>query len=284
MPKFYNRRWELSVNNKVFIPATIDGREFKIIFEIVIDYGAFISYADISIYNLSQNTIGKLLKKGSSISLKAGYVNNIDFIFKGSIINAFKGRVGPDTIINIIARSRNQLNTTISETLGVDVKITTILKTLATSLGYPLIINEKDFDNIQPYPRGYVMSGDPRSYLDKLALTHDFSYVIENNTLVITRNTSFRPGTPFEVSQRNGMEGIPEITEIGCDAVVRLSPQLKIGGRIDVKSELSSFNYGNLYFQDIPASSGKGVYRIFKLRHSGDSHGSNWSTEITAKR
>ena len=80
------------------------------------------------------------------------------------------------------------------------------------------------------------------------------------------------------------MEGIPEITEQGCDVSLRLSPKVKIGGRIDIQSELRTFNFSNLYFQDIPENAGKGIYRVFRLTHVGNTKGDDWTTKVTAFR
>ena len=71
MTDFYNRRWEITLDDQVFIEAT-DGQQFKMDFTVIIDFGGFISYADIAIYNLSQDTKTKVLKKGAKIGLKAG--------------------------------------------------------------------------------------------------------------------------------------------------------------------------------------------------------------------
>ena len=45
--------------------------------------------------------------------------------------------------------------------------------------------------------------------------------------------------------------------------------------------ELDEKNFSNIYFQDVPAQAGKGVYKVQRLSHSGDSWGDNWSSTIT---
>ena len=249
MTDFYNRRWEITLNDETFIEAT-DGQQFKMDFTIIIDFGGFVSYADIAIYNLSQDTISKVLKKGVKIGFKAGYVDTIDFIFKGTINNVLKERVGPDVITRIVARGGSQPQTAlINTTMGVNTTVVDAIRNCASVMGYPLVINPDDFANASPFAKGYILSGDPRVKMDELADAFGFSYVVENDRLVVVADGKFRQGSPLVVDQFNGMEGIPEITEQGCNVSLRLSPKIKIGGRIDIQSELRTFNFSNLYFK-----------------------------------
>ncbi|AFC22736.1 hypothetical protein VchM-138_0057 [Vibrio phage vB_VchM-138] len=284
MSKFYDRRWELLLNDVTFISETA-GRQFKMTFNVIVDFGGYVSYADIAIYNLSQDTIGKLFKRNTSVGLRAGYVESIDYIFKGRINNILRERVGPDTITRIIAIGGTQPATQqVNATLGVNSTIVDIIRQCATAMGYPLVIKSGDFSGINPYPRGYSLNGDPRGYLDKLAQAHEFSYVIENDRIVVVGKDSFRDGAPYEVNERNGMQGIPEITENGADVSLRLSPRVRIGGRIDIQSNLATFNFSNLYFNQIPETVGKGIYRVFRLNHTGDTWGDEWTTRVTGFR
>lgn len=278
------RLFEVLLNDQSFISETT-GKQFRIVFNILIDFGGYNTFLDLAIYNLSQDTASKLYENETSIGLRAGYEESIDYLFKGAIRNVFKERNGPDVITRVIARGGTSFNKpTINQTFDKNANIVEIIRACCSSIGYPVIIDDSQFSDVQPYIRGKVLSGDPRRYLDELAQTHGFSYVIDNDRINVVRNDSYRDGSPHIVSERTGMEGIPEITETGCDVNVRLNPKIKIGGRIDVQSEFRTFNFSNLYYQDIPAKAGSGVYRIFKLEHVGDSWGDNWTTKITGFR
>lgn len=284
MRRFYSRVWELAIDDKTFIAST-EGRQFRMVFNILIDFGGSISYADIGIYNLSSDTASKAFKTGSNVSIKAGYPDTIDFIFKGRITNILYERQGPDTITRLIARGGSQPDTqSVNKTLGENVKLIDIIKELATAMGYPIVINENDFVNVPPYIRGKVLYGDPRQYLDELANTHKFSYLIENDRLIVVADNSFRDGNPFIISESTGMEGIPEITETGSDVSLRLTPKVKIGGRIDIQSEFKTFNFSNAYFQNIPPAAGTGIYRVYRIVHTGDTYGDTWTTKVTGFR
>lgn len=282
MSEYNGRLFEVSINNSVFIERT-DARQFKMTFEALQDFGGFTSLLDISFFNLAQSTSNNAFKRGENLTLSAGYRETIDVIFSGNIKNVLRERRGPNTVTRVLARGGRLVTDrdVIAKSLGSNVKVVDLIKACADSLDYPLVIEESDFSDIPPYARGYTLYGDPQQYLDKLALTHDFSYNLENERLVVVRNNSFRKGSVHEISQFTGMEGIPEITEVGADVTVRLNPKIKIGGRFEIKSQLATFNFSNLFFRDLPESAGKGEYRIFRLAHSGDSWGDMWSTKVT---
>jgi hypothetical protein len=285
MSSYNNRRWQLLIDGMVLIEQTA-GRQFKCVFEILHDFGGYTSYGDIALYNLSTDTANKALKRGAVLTLRAGYVDTIDTIFVGTIRNVLRERQGPSTITRLICRGgklpgeQGQIN----ETLGNNAKVTEVIRACATAMGYPIVMDDDQFSDIEPYPYGYTLSGDPRVYLDNLTEAHQFDYVIENERMVIVRRGAARQGDVTVVSQFTGMEGIPEITEVGVDVTVRLNAKIKIGGKYRIESDLATFNFSNLYFVDIPSSAGKGEYKIFRVSHTGDTWGDPWSTKITGYR
>jgi len=294
---YKRRKIEILINDKTFIaPSTsyaattealneqVANRQLKIVFEIMIDFSNFHSYCDCSIYNLSENSIANLFKKGAVFGLKAGYEDTIDYLFKGKIRNTYKERDGADTITRVICRGGSQPKATQNRTSGVNAKVSDIIKTCVNSMGYALVMNDADFADVKPYARGYTLKTDPVVNLDALALAHNFSYALELDRVIVVRDGKFRAGTPHIVSAKNGMIGIPEISEVGCDVSVRLQPKLKIGGRINIKSDLKTFNFGAVYYKGIPNNTGEGVYIIKKLTHSGDTYGDEWTSKIEAQR
>ena len=285
MSSYTKRQFELSVDGSVLIAAT-NGRQFKCTFEILHDFGGSTSYADIAIYNLKAETANKANLKGKPISFKAGYEDSIDNIFTGTIKNVLYERQGPTTITRLICRGGKLVEdqTQINETLGRDTTVTQSIRACVTALGYPIVIDDSQFDDIEPYAYGYQLSGDPSVYLEKLSKAHNFNYVLENGRMIVLREGYTRQGDTHIVSQFTGMEGIPEITEVGVDVTVRLNPKIRIGGKFRIESKLATFNFSNLYFVDIPESAGQGDHKIFKLAYSGDSKGDAWSTKITGYR
>jgi len=272
----------MTLDGEPFIEET-EGRQFKCTFEILHDFGGYTSYADVALYNISTDTANKAFTRGTVMSFRGGYADSIDTLFTGTINNVLRERVGPDTITRLICRGGKLVDdqTQINETLGKNAKVTELIRSCVTAMGYPIVMDDAQFADIDPYAFGYALSGDPRVYMDELAQAHNFDYVIENERMVVVRKGYSRQGEVQVVSQFTGMEGIPEITEVGVDVTVRLNPKLHIGGMYRIESDLATFNFSNLYFVDIPKSAGVGEYKIFRLTHTGDTWGDAWSTKIT---
>lgn len=282
---YNNRRWSVDIDGSEFIAET-EGRQFKCTFEILHDFGGYTSYADLAFYNLSEDTANKAFKRGKSLSFRAGYVESVDTIFTGTIRNVIRDRRGPDTITRVICRGGKLTDeqSQINETLGNGAPVTDVIRACGKALGYPIVMDDSKFSDLEPYIYGPTLQGDPRVLLDKLAYTHKFDYIIENDKLVVVRKGSYREGTVNVISQLTGMEGIPEITEVGADVVTRLNPKIRIGGRFRIESTLKRYNFSNLYFRDIPESAGQGEYNIFRIEYTGDTWGDAWSNKITGIR
>ncbi len=287
MADYYNRLFELFIVDRdlPFISAT-DGRQFKITFDILLEFGGMTSYADIAIYNLSRDTEALVFRKGDYVGFSAGYVDSIDSIFKGEIVNILREKQVGDTITRLICKGGtiSQQSSTINTSFEGGASIVELIKACASALGFPLVIDEGDFPGESPYISGYHLAGDPKTILNKLARSHHFQWLIESEKLVVVGDSSFRKGDVIVVSSSTGLIGVPEITEIGSDVLVKLNPALKIGGRFELKSELVVANFSAIYFQDFPETIGPGVYNIDRLQFEGDSYGDVWDTKITSLR
>ena len=104
MSQYYDRRYEILIDGKPFISAT-DGPTFRCAFDVPINPSDINSTADIRIYNLNDNSVGTVLKRKRTITLRAGYVETIDTIFTGAIINTFQEREGPSVITRLLCKS-----------------------------------------------------------------------------------------------------------------------------------------------------------------------------------
>ncbi len=285
MSSYTDRRWEVLIDGVVFIEST-GGRQFKCVFEVLHDFGGYTSYADIAIYNLSEATANIALKRDQTLTLRAGYADSIDTIFIGKIRNVLREREEASTITRLVCRGGSIPGEQgiVNATLGKNAAVSDVIRTCANAMGYPVVMDDSQFADQEPYASGYMMSGDARVYLDRLAIAHSFNYIIENEKMIIVRRGKARSGSVHVISQFTGMEGIPEITEVGIDVVTRMNPKIKIGGKFVLESKLATFNFSNLYFVDIPESAGKGTYDIFRVGFSGDTWGDAWSTKITGYR
>jgi len=284
MPKYANRVYEVGVNDSPIVSGS-GSRMLKLDFVVTVDFGGFTSYGNFKITNITEKTAANF-KRGEQIYIKCGYEESQDTIFKGSIRNVFRRREGTETITEIFATGGaiEEKRKFINIGLGQGSKVTDALSAIAAALEIPIIFDDAHFSDSQPFIGGYTMTGDPMTHLKQLAKSYGFSYAVENGRLIINKNGQSRAGTIHEISMFTGMEGIPEITEVGVTVSTRLNPKLKIGAQIEIKSNSQSINYSNVYFQDVPDTAGKGLYTIYKLVFSGNTHGSAWTSKIIGYR
>lgn len=283
----FGRMWSLDIDGDIFIAAT-DNQSFKIEFDVTVATGNVISFADIRVTNLAK---GSSIRQGASITLSAGYKDNYDVIFTGTVTNALKERNGADTVTRLLCRSglagSDRMQCTAS--YGRGVSVVDVIRDLAAAWPRQLEVDEKQFIDAPRMTSGYAVDGDIPTVMNELKYAYNFEWTQHNGRLIVTKRTAQRTTEITEVNQFTGMVGMPEVTlgpnGLGIFIVVALNPQMAVNGRINVTSEYSTFNTGNLYIsQNTGDATANGEYNIMAMRHRGDSHSGQWTTEIEGIR
>lgn len=283
--------WSLEVNGKPFISKQEGPRQFRIVFDISIWPGDFLSLADIQIYNLAEDTT---IDRRSSIVLRAGDESREDVIFMGSVTNVFRERSPGDTStrLHVICKSGVPATdrSSIRKSFGRGVSVIDVLNELSAAWFIPLDIEESQFLDAPVMGRGFVVDGDIPTVMDTLAYAYGFNWVQELGRLIVTRPDAERTVMGvIQVNQYTGMIAMPEVTRgpngIGIFVAVDLNPFVRINGKIDVTSNYATFNTGNLYIQETATdATANGEYNVIAIHHRGDSHGDLWETAIDGIR
>ena len=277
------RVYQIEVNDKVIIAENSSGVQVRVQFDITVDAIGNITLCDLNLSNLAESTISTVFKRGAVLAIRAGYEDNIDYIFRGIIRQVFRGRDGATTYTNILARGGELEKNTINKALGKNAKLSEILQSLADVLGYKLNITKSEFADV--YPTGYSMTGDPYKYLRDLAKSWKFEWAIENDTLVIFKVKNGRKAPKKTINMLNGLEGIPEVTEVGVNFSVRMDPSIKIGNKIELDTKYKSFNFSGVYYNnELQDVAGSGLYTVMKITYSGDNYGQAWTTRCVGQR
>lgn len=281
------RLWSMDIDGDPFILQS-DGHQFRVTFDVTVTPADTLSFADIRLYNLAKTTA---ITQGAAIIFRAGFTNAVDTIFSGYVTNVFREREGASVVTRLLCKSGDAREDRGSAqgSYGPNVMLVDILKDLARSWPRQLDIDESQFEDVPPFTSGYVSDGDIPTILNKLAYAFDFEWLQDRGRLIVTRKNKQRTGAMTEVSQFTGMVGIPEVTRgpdgIGVFVVNTLNPYFRINGRINVKSEFSTFNTGNMFVSQMSGDAqASGEYNIFALRHRGDSWGNQWVSEIDGIR
>ena len=285
-----SRAWSVDINGAPYISLQSGSTQFRIQFNIDVSPGSSVSYADIRLYNLSKVSG---IANGSSIILKAGYTDNIDAIFTGTVTNVLRERDpgAPEIITRLICRSGSAAvdRGSAQVSLGPGARVEEAIRALAREWPIPIDIDNEQFADDQPMARGYHADGDIPKAMDNLAYDYKFVWLQHMGRMYVTRPEMKRNSTAIKINQFTGMIGIPEIglgpNGLGISVSAQLNPSIMVSSVIDLTSEFATYNTGNLYISEIqPEAKPAGEYNVFSLRYSGDSHSDAWKVDIEGIR
>lgn len=283
----YLRRWSILLNGKPFIDET-DGPQLRVVFDIDVRPQNTQSFADIQIYNLSKKTA---IERGNDIIFQAGYQGQFGAIFGGTITNVFRERSGPDVFTRLLCCSAGQAKTrgVVSSPYGAGANVKDALKDVAAAWPLRLEMDASQFTDKDTLPAGWTAYGDPKKIIEDLARMFDFEWSEEHGSLVITRIYKERSSVVFDINQHTGMVGMPEVSRgpqgLGVNVTTRINPYIRTTSRINVQSEFSTYNTGNLFIAEMAGDvSANGEYNVFGILFRGDSHGQEWDMRIDGIR
>lgn len=303
---YFDREWSLTIqdsktkeelfsfnNSSAQTARKNEYGELKMTFNVTVDGGGYITYLDLSLFNLSDATMNELSRVETkyvspNIILGGGYsigyegFNSYGIIFNGFIKNHIKTRRGTDTVYRLLGTTYRPR--TMNLTLGKNTVLNNIIPVLAKQMDITADFDPEQFKKDPAYPSGYNMQGDPDQIMRKLAKTHNFQWVNDRGRLYVYRaDAKSKKGSQGEIiiDVSKAMEGSPEITETGCVVTTRLNFEPTIGSKISVVSSFAEVNYTGQYFTKFNKEIFKKVYNVLKIEYMGDTHGDQWSTRIT---
>lgn len=285
-----SRAWSVDINGAPYISLQSGSTQFRIQFSIDVSPGSVVAYADIRLYNLNKESG---IASGASIILKAGYTDNIDAIFTGTVTNVLREREpgSPEIITRLICKSGFAVvdRGSTQVCLGPGARVEEVIRALAREWPIPIDIDNEQFADDQPMARGCLADGDIPKAMDNLAYDYKFIWLQHMGRMYVTKPEMKRNSTAIKINQLTGMIGIPEITRgpsgLGVSVSAQLNPSIMINSVIDLKSEFATYNTGNLYLSEVePDAVPVGEYNVFALRYSGDSHSDTWRVDIDGIR
>jgi len=243
--------------------------------------------AKIDIYNLNESQRNTLKDKDPSIKLFAGYKDNYPLIFKGQIRNINHLYVGVDWITTLYCGDGALAleNATINKTFAPGTTQEQIFNELTSKLTG---VAQGTLDGLKECITGKVsllksliVSGSVKEWLDKLSKSCGFDYSVNDEVIETTQKGKPLNDEPsFIVSQKTGMIGSPEVTEIGANVSVYLKGSLKLGRTFTIVSPTEKINLGNQFFRKVNKTVANQTFRINQLKHTGDTHDNTWQTDI----
>jgi len=284
----YLRQWSLTVNGQPFIDSRDGGQCLRCVFDIVVSPNGAQSFGDIRVYNLAKST---KIEQRDDIILQAGYQDQFGSIFIGTVTNVFMERHGPDVVTRLLCWSgaTHKARGVMAASYGPGTKLTDIIKSAAKVWPLYLEMDESQFTDKDVFTTGFTVNGDPKYVLFDLKGMFDFDFHEEQGSLIITRPDKGRSATIFEINQYNGMTGMPEVNRglqgLGVNVTTRINPFIRSSSRINIKSEFSTYNTGNMQVAATEGDvSANGEFNVLSLEYVGDTHGDQWDLRIDALR
>ena len=290
MSKFVGRNYRLTIKSGE--DALVYEPPMQIRFSVDVKPGNSGSTAEITLYGASADTRNAIYAKFDSISLSAGYGEQVGLIFAGDIINLETGRDGVDSYIKFYARPNGQAqaNAFISKSWGANTPQLEIIREVAESLLLPIEFIG-DFSDLPRAFKGRTLCTPSTTCMNELAELHDFDWFLGSNRLIIIRRNkdgtqAERKNNPHVISAETGMVGSPQILIQGVTVKTKLNAGIVPGDTVDIQAKTRNFAFSGVYLDQMkrdPAG-GNGLYGVFGVKHEGDFYGGTWDTNIEGLR
>lgn len=253
---------------------------------------------DLRIFNVSKNTATAMQNQYVQISLSAGYENGpFGFIFGGLIAQVRIGREdAANTFVDVIATDGDYAYnfSVINSTLASGWQRADEQKTLIESLKKNAAEASKPKGTFtlgaspdlatSKAPRGKVLYGMTRDRMRDFAVATGTQWNLEYGTVNFVAQLGFIPGDAIVLDSASGMIGVPTQTIDGVQVTALLNPNIRTGRllRIDNASITGNtlktpISIDDEFYQ--PSLDADNTYKVYALRHIGDTRGQEWYTE-----
>jgi len=232
--------------------------------------------AKFKIYNPKEDTISKVLKKGNSISFKAGYQDEgMGLIYIGQIVQSISDKKPPDTVVSIECGSIQNADTalesvTLSLSYQKETYISRVLDEIGTALGLS-VVGMKNVSSIS-LPNGFTFAGtakDAMRYCEGILNNNDTGLFIDNTTLSLFKNDKGNDLQAVKLTPQTGLMESPKLTDNddGSENVQKVLTK-----RVLFKSILNYKIVPNGYVR-IESSGVKGDFIVDKCHFVGNNFG-----------
>lgn len=281
MSDLFGRKYKIIVATKGTSGFDITG--LKVVFKIEKSMSADPNRSTIQIYNLAPEMQNFILSDVRRIIIEAGYENSEQYglIFDGDIVKAVRRAAQSiDKITEVIAQDGDLfLNSGfISVSYGAGQTTQSVLSQMQGIADDDMVMGSVSSDlKGTRLARGKAMFGQPKDYALMLAKSEGALFYVNDRKINLVKPGDVPEGQIIDLSPSSGLIGTPEQTDDGVTAKCLLNPLLNVNKLVHISNEFvqETNEIGK-------ASLSSGVYKVIKLKHSGDTTGNDWYTEFDA--
>lgn len=273
------------------INKNTDIENLRIDFSVVKDIRFEPNTAEIQVYGLSEEHSNALSQRydinqalyGALIRLYAGYLGNdsVRLLFEGNICKAETDDSGEGldvTYIRAMHLIRNIAGGTVQKTFVKGDKISDAMELLAESHGKKLTAKQKAFidstlGDQATFKKKFTVDGSIQEVHEKFSNRFKdklYIYFDESGPQFLSPGES-NGDEPIKLSKDSGMEGRPQITEIGANVTLKLDTRIRNGTPIHIKSRVT---------KSLSPTQDYATFIIEKITHRGSNYEGQFSTEL----
>lgn len=245
----------------------------------------------IQIWNLSENTRGRLTAHPGTALLEAGYGNELGTIFLGDVAMVKHDHQGPDWLTTLTAGDGEKALKTarVSLSFGPGTPYDQVLKVLAGNMGVGIgnmvtraLKGGIRDGGVSSFINGAALSGPTRDEIDRIVKAMGLEWSIQDGQLqLLAAGEIAGDQNGFLLTPRTGLIGSPQLGKAKRDkkkgekgeaaerTILRarslLNPAMRPGGGVQIDSNQVD-----------------GIFRIERVKHNGDSHEGGWYSDIEA--
>lgn len=257
---------------------TTDGVEIdklRVKFNVEHDLAKHPNRCDIEITNLAPRSRAAMETRPLAVEFAAGHQDVNKILITGDVIYAMSEQDGTEwvTTLQIGDNARAFAGARVRKTYSKGTSIKSMLRDVARSLGQTLPTNiEQSVELDAKIGASAVVQGAAHAELTRLLAPYGYDWSFQNGRLQALRFDETRNDV-LPVSEQTGMIGTPDFgqsTKVGKPPTMTIEhllyPEVRPGGLIELKSRTRS-----------------GLFKVVKVRHTGDTDGDDWFTNFEVK-
>jgi hypothetical protein len=265
--RFFGRNVEIGIGKGKSVYKTISGLDIS--FKVEQSTKSDPNNAEITVKNLSDDSLANLTKRGNEIFLKVGYGDKADsLLFWGNDVEVETTKEGVTRSTKIKTRDTGeQLRSgKINKPLPPGSDLSETVKKLISGMDN---VSVSPAELIKLFGQGItqlpsILNGHTKDLLDDTLGPAGYQWSVVNGEVKIAKKKNPTPDTQIIlISASSGMIGSPSPSTSGVTVKCLLNPKLSPETFFSIKSEKIN-----------------GVYRIVTATHEGNSRGGDFATTI----
>jgi hypothetical protein len=261
-------------------------KDLRVQFDIKKDLFGIPNLAQITIFNLSEASRSLIEDEYEEVIFNLGYRSGLSTVFQGEIRNAFHIRDGVDMKTVLYCGDGDKVFRTGYVSLSIEAPRTPdeLLDEVVRDVTGAIKGFVGGVDKTAKNEDGVVLEGLFNNVMDSIAKESNSDWSIQDGKVQMLGYDSVLDKTALVISSLTGMIGSPTITEKGVEVKQLIVPDVVPGQAVEIESQTTSVNFGNLFFSKPPQTQGTGIWKVVKSVMLGDTHASQFEQTLTCRK